>query len=213
VSTMSSSDPAQPVPSPEPRLDRVEVPVDPYEVHREAIYSAFPGVPRDQVDELLGVFQNGPEPEIKAVDIAVQAARDSNQFELREKGKNYELARRQAQGWYRASLTAASIGFLLFGVGMVLAIAGAVKPGLISMASGVIQEVVATLFTRQSKAADERVENIQKSIDQQHQFRVAVELAETMWDPKARDEIKKAIIFGLFHREAIFYPRSPNNSL
>jgi hypothetical protein len=207
---MSSSDPAQPVPSPEPRLDRVEVPVDPYEVQREAVYSAFPGVRRDKVEELLGVFQNGPEAEIEAVNRAVQAADESTRFQLKELEKIYEQIRRQARGWYQASLTAAAIGFLLFGVGVVFAMAGGVTTALISMASGVIPEVVATLFFRQSRAADERVENIQKSLAQQREFRVVISLVETMGDRKARDELKKSIIDSLFyesHREAIFHRR------
>jgi hypothetical protein len=148
--------------------------------------------------------------EIEAVQRAFQAADERTHFELAELEKSYQLTRGQAQGWYQASLIAAGIAFLLFVVGVVLAMAGGVTTGLISMASGVIPGVVAALFFRQSKAADDRVDNIQRVMVQQREFQVAMSLAATMSDPKARDDLKTSIIKSLFydsHREHIFHRR------
>lgn len=188
MDTMSAQQGPKPVPPPP----------DPYEAQREAIFSAFPDLPRYNVYDLLGVGE-GPEPELEAIHIAFQVVDDTTIFQLKELERSYQLTRHQAQGWYRSSLIAAGIGFVLFGTGVVLAMVGQVTTGLISMASGLIPEVVATLFFRQSKAADERVDSIQNRLAQELELQAAVSIANTIEDTQARDNLKVNIVLGLFY--------------
>jgi hypothetical protein len=191
-------------------MERNDDDYDPYRAQREAaeeaaieaVSSAFPGASRSEVLDLLGVGEGGGSLETEIVDVAFRAVDERTRSQLAQLEENYQLARRQAQGWYRASLAAAVFGFLLLAAGVVFAMAGRVAPGLISMASGMIPEVAAALFFRQSKAANERVDGIQRINLQQRQFQLAIALVATISESSLRDKLKEEFV------QTLFYPSS-----
>jgi len=106
----------------------------------------------------------------------------------------YTQAREQSQGWFRFSLMAAGVGFILIGIGVIAVIFGHVTAGLITSFSSAIPNVVAALFFLQSKAANERVDAIQTKLTEARKVQTAVEIANTISDRKSRDKLKAEIV-------------------
>lgn len=106
----------------------------------------------------------------------------------------YTQTREQAQGWFRFSLIAAGIGFILIGSGVVVAVFGQVTAGLIASLSSAVPNVVAALFFLQSKAANERVDAIQKKLTEAREVHTAVEIANSIETKRERDRLKAEIV-------------------
>jgi len=106
----------------------------------------------------------------------------------------YTQTREQAQVWFRFSLIAAGVGFILIGIGVVAVVFGQLTAGLITSLSSAIPNVVAALFFLQSKAANERVDAIQTKLTEAREVQTAVEIANTISDRKSRDRLKIEIV-------------------
>lgn len=112
-----------------------------------------------------------------------------NQLEM-----SYRQTREQAQSWFRSSLIAASVGFLLVGIGIVAVILGQLTEGVITSISSIVPNVIAALFFLQSKAANERVDAIQTKLSDAREIQTAVEIANSVESKKARDKLKANIV-------------------
>ncbi len=106
----------------------------------------------------------------------------------------YVQAREQAQGWFRFSLIAATVGFVLIGIGVVAVVFGQLTTGLITALSSAIPNVVAALFFLQSKAANERVDAIQIKLTEAREVQTAVEIANSIETKRERDRLKAEIV-------------------
>ena len=113
----------------------------------------------------------------------------TNQLEL-----SYAQMREQAQGWFRFSLIAAAVGFVLIGVGVIAVMFGQVTAGLITTISSIIPNAAAALFFVQSKNANERVDVIQTRLIEAREIQTAVEIVNTIDDGKYRDRLKAEIV-------------------
>ena len=107
--------------------------------------------------------------------------------------KIYSETREQAQGWFRFSLIAAGVGFVLVGAGLIVVLLGQQTIGLITALSSAIPNAIAGLFFLQSKAANERVDAVQEKLSENRQIQTAIEVANTISDKKARDKLKAEI--------------------
>jgi hypothetical protein len=118
----------------------------------------------------------------------------STTFVLDQLELSYQQAREQAQGWFRFSLIAACVGFVLVGIGVITVIFGQTTAGIRTAISSVIPDVAAALFFVQSKAANERVDTIQTKLTEACEVQTAVEIVNTISDPTAQDNLKAEIV-------------------
>jgi hypothetical protein len=107
---------------------------------------------------------------------------------------NYKQTREQAQSWTRISLIAAGTGFVLIGIGVVVAIFGFTTAGIITAISSIIPNAIAALFFMQSRKADARVDAITSNLTEARAIQTAFEYANTIDDPKSRDKMKAEIV-------------------
>jgi uncharacterized protein YfcZ (UPF0381/DUF406 family) len=129
-----------------------------------------------------------------AYDAAFERVAGTTAFVLSQLELSYRQTREQAQGWFRFSLIAAALGFLLVGVGVIAVIIGQMKVGVITAVSSVVPDVAAALFFFQSKAANERVDVIQRKLGDARKVHSAVEIVETITDAEERDKLKAEIV-------------------
>jgi GTP-binding protein EngB required for normal cell division len=125
--------------------------------------------------------------------IAFEKIRSSTPSAINELTKNYEQARQQAKGWYHLSLVAATAGFILVGAGIITVVFGQVRVGVITSLSGIIPNAAATLFFRQSKKADERVDATNSSLAETYKIQVAIDITNSISDCESRDKLKAQI--------------------
>jgi len=130
----------------------------------------------------------------------------STSSELHQLEEIYTQTREQAQGWFRFSLIAAGIGFILIGLGVIVAVFGQVTVGLIASLSSAVPNVVAALFFLQSKAANERVDAIQRKLTEAREVHTAVEIANSIETKRERDKLKAEIV-----RKVIGSANEPTN--
>jgi len=133
-------------------------------------------------------------PDFVPYDIAYERIVGSTASVTTQLELNNSQIRGQSQGWYQWSIIAAVLGFLLFIIGVVAIIFGKTTAGIITTIAGIIPEVVAGLFFRQSKQANERVDTIQKNLTDAHKMSEAVEIANTMSNVQDRDKLKAEIV-------------------
>jgi hypothetical protein len=115
-------------------------------------------------------------------------------FILTQLELSYKQTREQAQGWFRLSLIAAGIGFLLIAIGVIALLLGQTTAGVITTIASLIPNTAAALFFVQSKTANERVDAIQSRLTEAREVQTAVEIVETIEEPKARDKLKAEIV-------------------
>jgi hypothetical protein len=127
-------------------------------------------------------------------DTAFERITGTTNFITNQLDVSYKQTREQAQGWFRFSLIAAGIGFFLIGLGVVAVIAGQVTAGVITAISSIIPNAAAALFFVQSKTANERVDAIQTRLTEAREISSAVEIANTIDDPKSRNNLKVVIV-------------------
>jgi TRADD-N domain-containing protein len=127
-------------------------------------------------------------------DAAFERIAGSTAFVLNQLELNYSLTRDQARGWYRSSLISAGVGFLLIAGGVIMVLAGQVTGGVITSASGLIPNVAAALFFKQSQAANERLDAVQGRLGEAREIQVAIAVAETIQDLGSRDALKESIV-------------------
>lgn len=118
----------------------------------------------------------------------------STAFVLDQLELSYRQTREQAQGWFRFSLIAACVGFVLVGIGVITVIFGQTTAGVRTTISSVIPGAAVALFFAQSKAANERVDTIQAKLTEAREVQTAVEMANTISDPTAQDNLKAEIV-------------------
>jgi hypothetical protein len=121
---------------------------------------------------------------------------------------SYHQTREQAKGWFRFSLIAAVVGFVLIGAGVIAVMLGQMTAGLITTISSVIPNAAAALFFVQSKNANERVDVIQGRLTEAREIQTAVEIVNTIDDGKSRDRLKAEIV-----RKALRIEREPSKAI
>lgn len=131
---------------------------------------------------------------ILSYDAAYERVIGSTTFVLNQLEISYTQTREQAQSWFRFSLIAAAIGFVLVGTGVGAVIFKQVTAGVITAISSIIPNAAAALFFIQSKTANERVDVIQKKLTEARELLTAVEIANTIADAKSRDKLKAEIV-------------------
>lgn len=131
---------------------------------------------------------------IISYDSAFERVAGSTAFVLNQLELSYRQTREQSQGWYRFSAIAASIGFVLIAIGVVAVLFGQTAAGVITSISGVIPEAAAALFFSQGKQANGRVDTIQEKLGEARELLTALEIANTITDESARNEMKKSIV-------------------
>jgi hypothetical protein len=127
-------------------------------------------------------------------DKAVERVAGSTKFDLNHLERSYQQTRGQAQGWFILSLLAAGLVFLLIGAGIVAVMFGQLTAGLITSISSVIPTVASALFFSQSKAANKRVDIIHTRLAEAREISKAVEIVDTIEDPKSRDRLRAEIV-------------------
>lgn len=85
--------------------------------------------------------------EVVTFDKAFERLSGSTAFVVEQLRISYEQTREQAKGWYRFSLIAAALGFVLIVSGAIVAISGLTTAGIITALSSIIPNVAAALFS------------------------------------------------------------------
>ncbi|HEX6370721.1 MAG TPA: hypothetical protein VF006_17525 [Longimicrobium sp.] len=102
--------------------------------------------------------------------------------------------RQQAHGWHRYSLIYGGVGFILIAGAVGALVFGFTTTGIITTVASVIPDAAAVLFFRQAKRADDRLAEFANSLSELRDFFAVVEVAQTVDNPQARDELKKYIV-------------------
>jgi len=121
--------------------------------------------------------------------IATRSTFIRNQLEI-----SYGQAREQAYMWFRFSLIAAGIGFLLVVAGVIAVVLGQGTEGMITAVSSIVPNTVAALFFLQSKASNERVDVILRKLSEAREIETAVEIANSIETKRERDRLKSEIV-------------------
>jgi hypothetical protein len=131
---------------------------------------------------------------IITADNAFERVVGSANFVTRQLDVLYRQTREQAEGWFRFSLIAAGIGFLLIAIGVISVVVGQTTAGVITALSSIVPNAAAALFFIQSKTANDRVDSIQLRLTEAREVLSAVEIANTIDDPKSKDRLKTEIV-------------------
>ncbi len=127
-------------------------------------------------------------------DKAFERVTNSTNFVLKQLEPNYEQVREQAQGWYRVSLVAAGIGFILVSVGVVTVIIGQNTAGVITALTGIIPEAAAALFFVQSQKANKRIDVILAKLTEARDIQIAIGIVNSIDDLKEQDKLKAEVV-------------------
>jgi len=131
---------------------------------------------------------------VLSYDKAYERVIGSTTFVLSQLEISYTQTREQSQSWFRFSLVAAIIGFILVAAGVLAVILGQVTAGVITAISSIIPNAAAALFFAQSRTANKRVDAIQTKLAEAREFLTAVEITNTIEETKARDKLKTEIV-------------------
>jgi hypothetical protein len=118
----------------------------------------------------------------------------STSFVLNQLEMGYKQAREQSQGWFRYSLVAAGLGFLLIAIGVVAAVLGQTTAGIITAVSSIVPNAAAALFFVQSRSANDRTDAIQTKLTEARELQSAVEVVNTIEDTITRNKLKSEIV-------------------
>lgn len=108
--------------------------------------------------------------------------------------ENIIKARSDSSRFFKLTLIAVSAGFLLITIGIILLFSQTTNKGIITTASGILIEIVGSLFFTKDKDLRSDIEMYHRYLQQTKRISTMTELAETIHDPKAKDEVKKLII-------------------
>ena len=127
-------------------------------------------------------------------DTAFERVIGSTAFVLNQLETIYKETREQSRSWFRLSLIAAGVGFVVIGIGILAVMLGQLTAGVITAISSIVPNAAAALFFVQSKSANERVDAIQSRLTDARELQTAVEITNTIGDPKSRDRLKAEIV-------------------
>lgn len=125
---------------------------------------------------------------------AFQKIADSSAFIHSQLQLSYSQAREQAYTWFRFSIIASGIGFVLVGIGVIAVVFGQLTEGVIAAISSVVPNTVAALFFLQSKVSNERIDAIQRKLSEAREVEIAVEIANSIETKRERDRLKAEIV-------------------
>jgi len=117
--------------------------------------------------------------------------------------QNYNLSRSQASAWFRWTLRVSIFGFVLLAVGVVLALADLLAPGVVNSIAGIITEFVALVFFRQATSANKRQDAYHRDLIGRQKTLDAVQLAQLITEQGDRDRVIETIVQDLLgiHKE------------
>ncbi|HET7462945.1 MAG TPA: GTPase [Longimicrobium sp.] len=115
-------------------------------------------------------------------------------FARAELQRIYGQTSAQAIYWYRFSLVAAALGFVIFATGIVLLLLHLNTEGIVTLLSSVLPSITAALFFTQSKSANARVDAIQIKLTETQKLQTAIEVARSITNSEAQDRIKAVIV-------------------
>jgi hypothetical protein len=128
------------------------------------------------------------------IDKTFQKISETARFVTKQLEASYAQAREQAYTWFRFSIIAAGVGFLLIVIGVIVLMLGRTTEGIITTVSSIVPNVIAALFFVQSKASNERVDAIQSKLSESREIHTAVEIANSIETKKERDKLKAEIV-------------------
>jgi hypothetical protein len=126
--------------------------------------------------------------------VAYERIVGSTSFVTTQLALNNRITRDQSKGWYKWSLVAAILGFILFLVAIVIFILGQTTNGTVTAIAGLIPEFIAGLFYAQSRSANNRVDAIQKNLTDAHKLNTSMEIVNTIENAPERDRLKAEIV-------------------
>ena len=107
---------------------------------------------------------------------------------------SYKQTREQSYMWFRSSLIAAGVGFLLVIAGVIAIVFGQVTEGMLSTISSIVPNTIAALFFLQLRASNERVDAILRKLNEAREIETAVEIANSVETKRERDRLKSEIV-------------------
>lgn len=171
---------------------------DIFSASSSAVFGTTSGRPvvRLQGDQVVAVSPDDSTQELAyvPVDVAYEKIAETATLVRQQLAEIYKQHRQQSQNWFRASVVAASAGFLVVAIGAIMALAGYSTGSLISIVAGIIPEIVAALFYKQASQASRQLQSDQQKLIDTERIHQAVELIFTIEDTQLRNELKAAII-------------------
>lgn len=125
---------------------------------------------------------------------AFDALSDSTTFVREQLTAMYDETRTQAKAWFRFSIIAAVIGFLLIAVGVLLMMRGRTDEALLTAISSIIPSVISALFFNQSRTANERMDDITDQLSEAREVSALVDIVNTIESPAERNQLKAEIV-------------------
>ncbi len=145
-------------------------------------------------DQNITVSKSVQNAKVVDFDTAFERLAGSTTFVIEQLGISYEQTREQSAGWFKFSVSAAVLGFVLIAIGAIIAIIGQTTAAIITAVAGIIPEVAAALFFVQAKSANERVDTILAQLGEAREILTSVEIANTIEDEKVRNSLKAEIV-------------------
>lgn len=125
--------------------------------------------------------------------VSAATARVRSELEL-----TYAELRQQGRGWYRLSLASATVGFGIIALAVIALILGNVTTGLVTTASSVVPNAIASLFFVQARRADRRLDAVTQELSKSREAYALLEIANTIPrtinDLRLRNEIVAEIL-------------------
>jgi hypothetical protein len=147
-------------------------------------------------DQVIAVAADNPAQELLStpVDEAYQRISEVATLFREELLLIYAQHRAEARSWSAISVAAAVMGFLVVLGGLVAVTMGHLSAGMIATIVGAVSEVVAVLFFRQAALTSRQLQVDQAKLIDAERIHQAVDLVQTVDDPRLRDELKAAIV-------------------
>lgn len=112
-------------------------------------------------------------------------------------------AHEQAEGWYKVSLFAALIGLLLISITVATFLLDNTTVGLITAISSFVPNAAAALFFRQLKAANERIDNIQKRLVEAIRMKEAIDIVKGVTNDEDRNRLKSHVVMHMIGAQQV----------
>lgn len=128
------------------------------------------------------------------VDAAFERIRGASNWAQEQLQENYTQTRQQARYWFRFSLAAAVVGFVIIALGILAILLESTTVGVVSSISGLVLEAAAGLFFQQSTAANRRTDEIQQKLTEWREIDNAMRIIDAITDPTERDRLRAEIV-------------------
>jgi predicted GTPase len=106
----------------------------------------------------------------------------------------HKQTRHEALNWFRFSLGAAVVTFLVLTTGVGLTIGGLIKETWVVWLDSIVPGITAALFFAQYRSSNRRLDALATKLRHLHSIGAAMQIVDTILDTRAQDDLRTALI-------------------